>query len=168
MTIDIRRPVLSDADGVGRAWEDARHLYSQMDSRTFLPPNPGDLQLGQVIVESLIAGAELPNRWVRVASVDGEAAGFITATLHEPEDDTSRDIIRDSTRRHVKIDILMVQQAHSGSGAGRTLVESVEGWAGEVGASLLKVGTHLRSPAVGFYEALGYDRRSVIFEKYLD
>jgi GNAT superfamily N-acetyltransferase len=48
------------------------------------------------------------------------------------------------------------------------LVESVEAWASEVGASLLKVGTHLRSPAVGFYEALGYDRRSVIFEKYLD
>ena len=166
--MDIRRPVVGDADGVGRAWEDARHLYSQMDSQTFLPPNPDDLQLGRVIVESLIAGAELPNRWVRVAAVDGEPAGFITATLHEPEDDSSRDIIRDSTRRHIKIDILVVQQAHAGSGVGRMLAESVEAWAGEVGASLLKVGTHVRSPAVGFYEALGYGRRSVIFEKYLD
>lgn len=47
-------------------------------------------------------------------------------------------------------------------------MESVAGRAAEVGASLVKVGTHLRSPAVGFYEALGYDRRSIIFEKYLD
>lgn len=169
MMIDVRRPVVSDANGVGTAWEDARQLYSQMDSRTFLPPNPDDPQLGHAIVESLIARAELPNQWIRVAAVEGQAAGFITATLHEPdEDDTSRDIIRDSTRRRIKIDILVVQQSHAGSGVGRALVESVEDWAEQMEASLLKVGTHLSSSAVGFYEALGYDRRSIILEKYLD
>ena len=52
--------------------------------------------------------------------------------------------------------------------AGRALVESVEDWAKQEEASLLKVGTYARSPAVTFYEALGYGQRSIIFEKYLN
>ena len=166
--IVIRRPDMGDAEGVGQAWEDARQFYSDLDSRSFLPPNPGDHDLGQAIVENLIAGAELPSQWIRVAEVAGGTVGFITATLHQPAEDASRDIMRDSTRRHIKIDILLVQRSQWGTGVGRALVESVEGWATEVEASLLKVGTYARSPAVGFYEALGYGRRSIIFEKYLD
>lgn len=61
------------------------------------------------------AGADLPNRWIRVAVVEGEAAGFITATLYGPEAIVDRDIIRDSTRRHIKIDILVVRRIHAGS-----------------------------------------------------
>jgi GNAT superfamily N-acetyltransferase len=110
----------------------------------------------------------LPGRWVRGADDDAEAVGFISATLYEPEKGASRDIIRDSTRRHVKIDTLVVQRSHWRTGVGRALVESVEDWARQVGVSLLKVGTHGRSPAVAFYEGLGYGPRSIIFEKYLD
>jgi GNAT superfamily N-acetyltransferase len=164
----IRRPVPTDAAGLGRAWEDAREFYSDLDSRVFLPPSPEDRELGQAIVQRLVAEEQLPGRWIRVADESGEAVGFITATLHEPEENASRDIIGDSTRRRVKIDTLVVQRSHWRAGAGRALVESVEGWAQQVEASLLKVGTYARGPAVAFYEALGYGRRSIIFEKYLD
>jgi GNAT superfamily N-acetyltransferase len=166
--IVIRRPATADAAGVGRAWEDARQFYSDLDSRAFLPPEPEDRELGQAIVEELIAAAGLPNRWIRVAEVDGEAAGFITATLHEPVANASRDIMRDSTRRHVKIDTLVVQRTRWRGGVGKALVEGVEDWAKHEKASLLKVGTYARSRAVAFYEALGYDHRAIIFEKYLD
>lgn len=166
--IVIRRPVGGDAEGVGQAWEGARQFYSDLDSRTFLPPDPEDVQLGRAVAEYLTAGAELPGQWIRVAEVEGEAVGFITATLHEPIEDAARDIMRDSTRRHIKIDTLVVQRSHWGTGVGRALVESVEGWANQVEASPVKVGTYARSPAVRFYEALGYDHRSIIFEKYLD
>lgn len=166
--IVLRGPVPSDAAGVGRAWEDARRLYSTMDIRVFLPPDPEDHELGQAIAGHLVVLEQKPGRWVRVADEDGEAIGFITATLHEPEDDAARDIIRDSTRRFVKIDLLVVQRSHWRSGAGRALVESVEEWARRVEASLLKVGTYARGPAVAFYEALGYGHRSVVFEKYLE
>lgn len=165
----IRRPVVTDAGGVGRAWEDARQFYSDLDSRAFLPPDPDDHELGQAIAEKLTASAQTPSRWIRVAELDGEAVGFITATLHEPVDDARRDIIRDPTRRHVKIDTLVVQRSHWRESVGRALVEGVEDWAKGMGASLLKVGTYAGSRvSVAFYESLGYDRRSIIFEKYMD
>jgi hypothetical protein len=37
-----------------------------------------------------------------------------------------------------------------------------------VGASRLKAQTYGRGPAVAFWEGVGYGRRSVIFETYLD
>lgn len=166
--IVVRRAVPGDAAGLAQAWEDARRFYSDLDARVFLPPDPDDLGLGQAIVRRLVADEPPSGRWFRVADEDGEAIGFITATLHEPEPGSRRDIIRDSTRRHVKIDTLVVQRSHWRSGAGRALVESVETWARQVEASLIKVGTYGRSPAVSFYEALGYGQRSIIFEKYLD
>ena len=110
----------------------------------------------------------MPNRWIRVADDGREAAGFITATLHEPTADHSRDIIRDSARRHVKIDTLAVRRSHWRRGVGRALVASVEDWSQQTGASLLKVGTYAHGPAVAFYEALGFGHRSIVFEKYLD
>ena len=104
-----------------------------------------------------------------MAELDGEAVGFITATLHQPVENPGRDIMRDSTRRHVKIETLVVQRSQWRRGTGRTLVEAVEDWAKEVGATLLKVGTYAGSSvAVAFYNALGYGHRAIIFEKYLD
>ncbi|MDH3517629.1 MAG: GNAT family N-acetyltransferase [Acidimicrobiia bacterium] len=166
--IVIRRPVLTDAASVGRAWEDARQFYSNLDSRAFLPPNPEDHELGRAIVEKLIAAAELPDRWIRIAELDAEAVGFITATLHQPVENANREIMRDETRRLVKIDTLAVQRSYWRKGFGRTLIEDVEDWAKGVEATLLKVGTYAHSPAVAFYETLGYSHRAIIFEKYLD
>jgi GNAT superfamily N-acetyltransferase len=166
--VRVRRPLLDDAADVAEAWEDARALYFGLDARVFLPPNRDDAGLGRALVDYLIAEAERPNRWIGVAEVGSEAAGFITATLHEPDEDTSRDIIRDSTRWHIKIDTLVVKRSHQRAGVGRALITSVEDWAQQVGASLLKVGTYANGPAVTFYEDLGYGRRSIIFEKYLD
>lgn len=140
-----------------------------MDSRVFLPPDPTDHDLGRALLDDLMAASERPERWVRIAEVDGEAVGFMTATLHEPSSDARRDIIRDATRRHVKIDTLVVQRSRWRRGVGRALIGGVEGWAREVEASLLKVGTYARSPAaVAFYEALGYGHRSIIFEKFTE
>ncbi len=165
----IRRPVLADAAGVGRAWEDARELYSGLDDRAFLPPNPDDVELDRAIVEQLVSAAGLANRWIRVAEADGETVGFVTATLHEPDANATREIIRDATRRHVKIDTLVVRRSHWRRGAGRALVESVEDWAEQLGGTLVKVGTYAHSPvAVAFYEAMGYGHRAIVFEKYLE
>jgi GNAT superfamily N-acetyltransferase len=166
--MEIRRPVPADAADVAEAWEDARDLYFGLDARVFLPPNPKDDGLGRALVRHLIAEAERPNRWIRIAEVDNETAGFITATLFEPDEDASRDIIRDTTRRHIKIDTLVVKRSHGRKGVGRALISSVEEWADRVEASLVKVGTFAQGPAVAFYEDLGYTQRSIIFEKYLD
>ena len=81
--IAIRRPETTDAAGVGRAWEDAREFYSNLDGRAFLGPDPDDRELGQAVADKLASETSRPDRWIRVAEVDGEAVGFISATLHE-------------------------------------------------------------------------------------
>ena len=167
--IEVRSPSLSDADGVARAWDDARELYVAMDPRVFLPPVPDDDGLGPALVGWLIDTDARPNGMARVATQDGHAVGFITATLFERMPDAHREIIRDATRRHVKIDTLVVQKSHWRRGVGRTLVGHVERWADDVEATLVKVGTYAHNDqALSFYERLGYANRSVIFEKYLD
>lgn len=167
--VTVRHPVATDAAGVGRAWDDAREFYWDLNSRAFLPPDPEDHDLGRALVEKLIADAEQPNRWIRVAEVGDQAVGFITATLHDPADNPSRQILRDATQRHVKIDTLVVQRTHWRHGVGRALVKGVEDWARASGALLLKVGTYAHSPvSVAFYEALGYGHRAIIFEKWVE
>jgi GNAT superfamily N-acetyltransferase len=166
--IALRLPVATDAAGVGRAWDDAREFYSNLDSRVFLPPDPEDDDLGRVLIEKLIASAEQPNQWVRVADLDQEAVGFITATLHEPLRDARRGIMRDATLRHVKIDTLVVQRDQWRKGVGKALVMGVEDWARESGSTLVKVGTYAHSPvSVAFYEGLAYGYRAFIFEKWV-
>ena len=47
-------------------------------------------------------------------------------------------------------------------------MEAVETWAGDVGATVVKLTTFANSPvSVPFYEALGYDHRAIVFMKYL-
>lgn len=76
--------------GVTRAWEDARQYYSNLDPRAFLPPDPTDTEFGQMLLDRLIEAAERPDRFIRVAELGKEAVGFITATLHEPADESGR------------------------------------------------------------------------------
>ena len=166
--VNLRLPLRSDAPDVAQAWNDARELYSGMDSRVFLPPQSDDEGLGAALVEWLHSIGERDDGFVRVAEVNDTPAGFITATLHLPIEDAHREIIRDMARRHVKIDVLVVKRDHWRHGIGRQLVASAEAWATSVDASLVKVGTYAHNPlALGFYDSLGYGQRSVIFEKYL-
>lgn len=166
--VEVRAPVISDAAGVGRAWEDARQFYSDLDPRAFLPPDPTDTELGQALLSRLLEAAECPERLIRVADVEGEAVGFITATLVEPTDESGRQLMLDQSERHATIDALVVQQAHWRRGVGRALVETVETWATDAGASLVKLTTYANSPvSTAFYEALGYGDRAIVFQKYL-
>lgn len=51
---------------------------------------------------------------------------------------------------------------------GRALVEAVEAWAMDAGASSVKLTTYANSPvSTAFYEALGYGDRAIVFQKYL-
>lgn len=73
--------------------------------------------------ELLIEAASKPDRFVRVAAdLDGEAIGFITASLIEPTEPSGRQRMRDEGERRVNIDALVVQRSHWRRGAGRALV----------------------------------------------
>jgi GNAT superfamily N-acetyltransferase len=167
--LEVREPRTTDAAGIGRAWEDAREFYSGLDPQAFLPPNRDDASLGALFCEHLLEEASKPNRFVRVAAnLEGEAIGFITASLVEPADTSGRQLMRDEGERGASIDALVVQRSQWRRGAGRALVEAVESWADDAGASLIKLTTYANSPvSVPFYTALGYDNRAIVFLKYL-
>ena len=167
--IEVREPRTTDAGGIGRAWEDAREFYSDLDSRAFLPPDRDDTSLGEAFCERLLEEASKPNRFVRVAAdLDGDAIGFITGSLVEPADTSGRRLMREEGERRARIDALAVQRSYWRRGAGRALVEAVESWAGEAGATLVRLTTYANSPiSVPFYEALGYNHRAIVFMKYL-
>lgn len=157
---------MADANGVGQAWDDAREYYSDLNPEAFLPPDPSDTELGAAFCERLIQEALKPNRFVAVADIDGEAIGFITASLLEPTDTSGRQLMRSEGERRVRIDALAVQRSHWRRGAGRSLVEAVEGWAKSQGASQLTLNTYARSPvSVPFYESLGYEDHGIVFLK---
>jgi len=65
---------------------------------------------------------------------------------------------------------MVVDDAHRRSGVGRALLARAEGWASEVGCSLLRVRTNaLRTDAHHFYAESGYQvlKTQTIFEKSL-
>ena len=58
LMVEVRAPRVNDAAGVGRAWEDGRELYSEVDPRAFLPPDPADTGLGQALLGGLLEACE--------------------------------------------------------------------------------------------------------------
>lgn len=164
--IDIREPRMADAKGVGRAWDDAREYYSDLDPDAFVPPNRSDTELGVAFCERLIEEASKPNRFVAVADRDGEAIGFITASLLEATDTSGRQLMRSEAEQRARIDALVVQRSHWRRGAGRALVEAAERWAHAAGASQVTLNTYAKSPvSVPFYKSLGYEGRGIVFLK---
>lgn len=167
--ITVRPPESGDASGLARAWNDAREFYSALDSRLFLPPDRADAELGRVLVDRLIAATNQSKRLVRVANHGDEAVGLITATLHEAVDDPNRELTRDLSQPYVTIDALAVQRSKWRRGVGTALVETVETWANDSGAPLVKVTTYSASPvSTAFYEESGYSQRAIVFEKLLN
>jgi len=66
----LRSPATSDAPGLGRAWDDARAHYSELDPESYLSPDP-QTPVGQYVLARLMDLAEQPNSFVLVA-VDSE------------------------------------------------------------------------------------------------
>jgi GNAT superfamily N-acetyltransferase len=103
---------------------------------------------------------------VAVADRDGEAIGFITASLLEPTETSGRQLMKFEAEQRVRIDALVVQRSHWRRGAGRALVEAVERWAHAAGASEVTLNTYTKSSvSVPFYKSLGYEGRGIVFLK---
>jgi GNAT superfamily N-acetyltransferase len=63
---------------------------------------------------------------------------------------------------------LLVDPRFRRRGVATALMQAVERWAREKGAGSIALDTYAQSPlSVPFYEAVGYERASVVFEKRL-
>ena len=110
-----------------------------------------------------------PTNFALVAEVGGEVAGYLEASIQEPEDHAQFNSNRDRRERRLYINFLITAEAHKRKGVGTRLVAAAEEWAREQGVTLSLCDTYAGSPqSVPFWEkGMGYSRRSITFRKRL-
>jgi GNAT superfamily N-acetyltransferase len=163
----VRQARPSDATDLGRNWVEVARHYVELDADAFQVPD----------AEGLVAWfEELLHRpcsedavWL-VAEVGGRVVGDVAARLERPTEDAARQLLRDLGRVRLYVDALGVAAAYRRRGVGARLMRAVEEWGRSKGAVRSVLTTHHASPlSVPFYEqGMGYERRSIVFEKRLD
>ena len=160
------RPVRpGDGPGCARAWVDAGRHYAAIDAEQFqLPTEDGLVDWFERIHANLAA-----DRLVLVASVEQDVAGFVSAVLHSPEPDARWELIRYLDQRRVFVEVLVVAERYRRRGVGTALMNEMERWARQRGASSVSLRTSLRSLlSMPFYEErMGYTRDGAVFRKRL-
>jgi GNAT superfamily N-acetyltransferase len=163
----IRPARASDADDLARNWiETARH-FVELDPEGFRVPSIDGL--AEFFEELLARPRSEDSAWL-VAEVDGQVVGDVSARLERPAEHAERQVLGYLTEVRVYVETLGVAQAHRRRGVGTRLMQAVEQWARDRGAVYARLITYAASPlSVPFYERrMGYRRRSIVFEKWLD
>jgi GNAT superfamily N-acetyltransferase len=103
-----------------------------------------------------------------VAVEDDRIVGQVEAKLHPPFDSARFQTIAGLGSARGEVNSLGVLSSHRRRGIGKALMAAAEEWLRGRGASIVILDTFLRSPeSVPFYESIGYERVSVIFERRL-
>jgi GNAT superfamily N-acetyltransferase len=78
-------------------------------------------------------------------------------------------MVREPGWTRLFIDALLVDQAVWREGTGTALLAAAEAWGRDRGADVVRLDTYAGSPvSVPFYEQrMGYQRRSIVFQKWL-
>jgi GNAT superfamily N-acetyltransferase len=156
-----------DAADLARNWLDAARHYAELDADTFQVPAADGLVewFGELLGRPPSDDAV----WL-VAEVDGRVVGDVVGRLEPPVEDAARQLLRDLGRVRLRVDALGVETAYRRRGVGARLMRAVEEWGRAKGAVRSVLTTYGASPlSVPFYErGMGYQRRSIVFEKRLD
>ena len=157
----------SDAADLARNWIDVARHYAELDADAFQVPAVDGL-VGWF--EELLQRARSEDAVWLVAEVDGRVVGDVAARLERPTEDAARQSLRDLGRVRLFVNALGVEEAYRRRGVGARLMHAVEKWGRDKGAVRSVLTTYHASPlSVPFYEqVMGYERRSIVFEKRLD
>ncbi len=157
----------SDAADLARNWIAGARYYAGLDADAFQVPEAAGLVAW---FEELLGRARSEDSSWLVAELDGRVVGDVAARLEYPVEDAERQLLRDLGRVRLSVDALSVDEAFRRRGVGERLMRAVEGWGREKGAVRSVLSTYHASPlSVPFYEQrMGYERRSIVFEKRLD
>jgi GNAT superfamily N-acetyltransferase len=163
----VRPARAGDATDLARNWIDAARHYAELDADAFRIPAVGGL-VGWF--EELLRRPRSEHAVWLVAEVDGRVVGSVSAHLEHPTEDAERQLLRDLGRVRLYVDALGVEEAYRRRGVGARLMGAVEEWGRAKGAVRAALTTYHSSPlSVPFYEqGMGYQRRSIVFEKRLD
>jgi ribosomal protein S18 acetylase RimI-like enzyme len=165
MDIIVRPPTTDDAEALAKSWQEgARELLELAPDRFRIPDEDGLVEFFRQDLESV--GGDLLSL---VAEADGEIAGSLEAQLHPPMESARFQVLDHLGKPRVFVNHLRVDPPFRRRGLATALMEAVERWAQENGAGSIALDTYAESPlSVPFYEAVGYERASIVFEKRLD
>jgi GNAT superfamily N-acetyltransferase len=156
-----------DGADLARNWLEAARHYVGLDADAFQVPDADGLVAW---FEELLRRPRSEEAVWLVAEVDGRVVGDVSARLELPAEDAARQLLRDLGRVRLYVDELAVEAAYRRRGVGARLMHAVEAWGRDRGAVRSVLTTYHASPlSVPFYEqGMGYERRSIVFEKRLD
>jgi GNAT superfamily N-acetyltransferase len=161
------RPIRAgDGEGVARIWMENARYYVELAPDDFkLPDAEGLSEMFEPAPDH-----ESEMRLFLVAEVVSEIAGYVAATLAAPHERAGAQYLPQLAETRVYIDALGVSDAYQRRGLASRLVEAVEAWGRERGATLAATDTYVDSPlSVPFWqERMGYRPRSVVMWKRLD
>jgi GNAT superfamily N-acetyltransferase len=162
--IRLRPGTPDDAEALARLSLESSAYYARIAPEYFAP--------GQAdgFAEWIAAEwSEGPGSLALVAEIDGNVAGYLEATVQEPEEWGRFFGSRDLRDRRLFISALLTAEAYWRRGVGTRLVEAAEQWGRERGAVVAVLDTFYDSPvSVPFWERrMGYKRRAIIFRKPL-
>jgi GNAT superfamily N-acetyltransferase len=165
MGVTVRPPTPDDAEALARSWlEGARELLAMAPDRFRLPDDHGLVEFFREDLEG-VAGPDLLSL---VAELDGEIAGSLAARVHGPIGSARFQVLDYLGKPRVYVNHLMVSPKFRRRGVATALMDAAEGWARKQGAGSIALDTYAESPlSVPFYEAVGYERASIVFEKRL-
>jgi GNAT superfamily N-acetyltransferase len=165
MGVTVRPPTPDDAEALARSWlEGARELLAMAPDRFRLPDEHGLVEFFREDLEG-VAGPDLLSL---VAELGGEIAGSLAARVHGPIGSARFQVLDYLGKPRVYVNHLMVSPKFRRRGVATALMDAAEGWARKQGAGSIALDTYAESPlSVPFYEAVGYERASIVFEKRL-
>lgn len=164
ITVRVRRP--GDAAELARAWLDAGRYYAGLAPDTFQVPEAAGL--GEYLGRDE-AVADEPDVLRLVAEVDGRVVGSAVGRIERPAPGARYQLQREFAETRLLVDAVVIEEAFRRRGVGERLMDALESWGRERGASVSLVDTYPESAlSLPFFtERMGYDRRSVRLRKRL-
>jgi GNAT superfamily N-acetyltransferase len=161
----VRAARSGDGAAISRAWLSAAAYYADLDPEHFQIPAASGLAEGW----DNDLGRSGDGSLQLVAEYDGQVVGWLAARIELPEASATVQLTREHGWTRLVVEALIVDRAYWRTGAGTALLEAAEEWGCTRGAQVVRLDTYAHSPvSVPFYEErMGYQRRSIIFQKRL-
>ncbi len=167
MPVMIRASRPGDGEGMARVWLSDGAYYAELDPAHFQVPSTEGLV--ESFESGIVAESTNTDSLQLVAERDGQVAGWLRAHIELPSASAAHQTVRELGWVRLMVDALMVDQPMWRQGIGTALLAAAESWGRDRGAKVVRLYTYPGSTvSVPFYERhMGYERRSILFQKAL-
>lgn len=166
MDLEVRAARAGDGEGLALVWLDNARYYVGLFPEDFRIPDEDGLADW---FETTLARAPGSSEQHLVAVVDGAVVAFASARLIDPDEHGPRQMLANHPLRRAYVNALGTADAFQRQGIATQLIEALEAWAREQGASSITATTYGESPvSVPFWEQrMGYRPVGVTLTKRL-